>query len=512
MIRWDMGTRPSFLSATVITLACAVGSLFAQTHVRVATWNIQDVGPRGSDEYTATLAILDRIGADVVGINEFNEIGGTNAEENFYNLADDAGYPFTVLPATNPFGSLRNALLSKYPFVAVTIHTSEGLSGDPGAKDITRLIIEVEIDLGADARVLTIAIEHWKAASGNNNEFRRAVESIRMAQVVGDLVSDQDAYVLMGDVNEELENVPLRPNPFRSLPRGLPQSFSLGADLQAILKADGIVNDPFHHIVDTAQTSLLDAQQLDGNDATFPASGRRIDDVFVSCALADLEPPAEVYDSADEGLPGGLPKYGEPPPPNASADLGMVSVSNGTENLREFLAHDVQRLGRGESLLQLEDAGGGLFPYQFQFFSRESWLLGLLSRGLGDRRIADKAARNLLKLTGLVHVENKIAGSPARRDVHLGFIICLQEDFICGYPFVLVSEKRFTHRGEKAHELVEIAGLNVGEIAMHHDVGFSDELIPQPFVAAIDRLVEVLNGQAHQSRRAHHPGNAKGAL
>ena len=319
MIRWDMGTRPSFLSATVITLACAVGSLFAQTPVRVATWNIQDVGPRGSDEYAATLAILDRIGADVVGINEFNEIGGTNAEENFYNLADDAGYPFTVLPATNPFGSLRNALLSKYPFAAVTIHTSEGLSGDPDAKDITRLIIEVEIDLGADARVLTVAVEHWKAASGNNNEFRRAVESIRMAQVVGDLVSDQDAYVLMGDVNEELENVPLRPNPFRSLPRGLPQSFSLGADLQAILEADGIVNDPFHHIIDTAQTSLLDAQQLDGNDATFPASGRRIDYVFVSCALADLEPPAEVYDSADEGLPGGLPKYGEPPPPNASA-------------------------------------------------------------------------------------------------------------------------------------------------------------------------------------------------
>jgi hypothetical protein len=108
---------------------------------------------------------------------------------------------------------------------------------------------------------------------------------------------------------------PRSPNPFTSLPSGLPSSFDLGSDLEAVLAGPGIVNDPFHYL---AAVTPLPAVQLDGSDATRPTSGRRLDYIMVSQTILDLGPAAEVYDSADEGLPGGLWKEGSTPPKNAS--------------------------------------------------------------------------------------------------------------------------------------------------------------------------------------------------
>jgi len=310
--------RTAELTSVVVCIAAA--GAVGQTDVRVATWNIETVGEGvsgESEQFEAAVAVLGRIGADVVAINE---IYGKGDIENFEALAGRAGYAYWVVPDTNPFGPQRNGFLSKLPILDFTFHTSEALSGDPEANDITRLIIEVVVDVPGDAMDLTLVTEHFKSDKDNADEFRRACEAYRVGQAVSDLRSAVDAYVLMGDVNEEIDSVPRNPNPFVELPGGLPKSFCLGSDLQGVLHGPGIVNDPFFYLQrwDCPATTALDALQLDGTDPTRPASGRRLDYILTSHAVLHLCPQAEVYNSVHEGLPGGLPKSGDPLPPGTS--------------------------------------------------------------------------------------------------------------------------------------------------------------------------------------------------
>jgi exonuclease III len=279
--------------------------------VRIATWNIDSVGEPGTVQYDAALAILNRIGADVVAVNE---VGSPADVTNFQDLALDAGYPFTVVPSSNPFGEARIAFMSKFPFAEPPlIHTSASLSGDPIANDITRLIVEIVVDLPDNPLDLTLVVNHWKSGAGNDHEFRRAVESFRVSQAVG--ISEW--FVITGNVNEEIDSVPRSPSPFTKMPPGLPSSYILGTDLQAELAGQGIVNDPFFYL-DPA--FALPAFQLDGSDATQPPSGRRLDYIFVSDAVLQQIPQTEVYDSNDEGLQGGLFKFGNPLPASTSLD------------------------------------------------------------------------------------------------------------------------------------------------------------------------------------------------
>lgn len=302
--------------AALILVVGVVGTSRAQTEVRVATWNIESIGARGSAQYNAELATLQRICADVVAINE---VDGTELDD-FQNLAADAGYDYTLVPTTNPFGSLRNGFMSKYAFARQTINTSAALSGDSQANDLTRLILEVVIRVPG-ANELTLLTEHWKSGDTDNDEFRRAVESIRMTQTVRDLRPAADAYIFMGDMNESIHDVPRSPNPFQSIPPGMPNGWRLGADIQAILSGVGLTNDPFSYLTSTSGPAvhILEARQKDGREATRDSSGRRIDYILVSAPLAAFSPPSEVYDSRDEGLSGGLPKCGSPLPSNTSA-------------------------------------------------------------------------------------------------------------------------------------------------------------------------------------------------
>ena len=300
----------------VVTSAAA----HAQTVVRVATWNVQSVGAPGSIQYEATLDVLEYVDADIVGLNE---VSSSSDSVHLESLAAAAGYPQLTVAASGPFGALRNALLSRFPFAEpATQHSSASLSGDPAANDLTRFLLEVRVDLPGNASDLTVVTQHWKSGTGNDDEFRRAVESLRIRQALQDLVSATDAYVILGDTNEESDSVPRTPNPFTSLPGGLPASFNLGTDLAAQLLGAGIENDPFAPLVATggAGATLVTALQLDGLDATRPASGRRLDYLAVSAAIAGAGVAAEVYDSQDAGLGGGLPKSGTPPGASASLD------------------------------------------------------------------------------------------------------------------------------------------------------------------------------------------------
>lgn len=301
-----MQARPAFLA--LLFVGSIPVTVSAQTPVRVMTWNIQVVGAPGTTQYEAARQVLARLDADVVGINE---VSSSSDVGNLAALASDAGYGHLFVPSSAPSGGLRNAVLSRYPIVSSAVETSASLSGDPGANDLARDIVVVTVDVPQTERHATIAVMHWKSSNQNVDEFRRAVESYRVAQSISSFDLGSDAVIVVGDVNEELDSVPRSPSFFTSLPSGLPSSFSLGADAQAELSGPGFFNDPFSY-VSSPDLVVLDARQLDGSDATRPSSGRRLDYVFVSTPLRGTTPATEVYDARDEGLPGGLPKAGAP--------------------------------------------------------------------------------------------------------------------------------------------------------------------------------------------------------
>jgi len=267
------------------------------------------VGSVGSEEYDAAVAVLNRLNADVVALNEVN---GSADVISAGSLAAAAGYNYTVIGDAGN-GSLRNAIFSRYPFTADYVHTPPDLSGDAGANDMTRWMVEARIKL-SDTQHVALLVQHWKSGTGNSDEFRRAVESFRMAQAIEDLDTDADYFILVGDVNEELDSVPRTPTYFESLPNGLSSNFELGNDVRSIMLDTGIYNDPFAGLLDPTLTDavVVDALQLDGTDGTRPASGRRLDYLMISRSLQDLMPVSEVYDDADEGLASDLIKIGAP--------------------------------------------------------------------------------------------------------------------------------------------------------------------------------------------------------
>lgn len=306
-------TRLSALCA--IALALGVTGVRAGTDVRVATWNISQVGAPFSPEYDASLAILNRIGADIVAVNGVDDMANLNS------LAADAGYAHVGVGTVGSFGPLRNAFLSIYPIVEGAVHTSVSLSGDPAANDITHHFVSIKVEFPPPTdRDLVLIVQHWKSGTADSDEFRRAIDSRRISQALNAVSIDGDAVVVMGDVEEEITGVPRTPNPFTSEPAGLPGGWKLGSDLVPELSGGGIANDPFS-ILETDVSYAMNAVaalQLDGSEATRPASGRRLDYVFINPFIDRAL--GEVYDSLDEGLPGGLPKFGLPPSPGTSAD------------------------------------------------------------------------------------------------------------------------------------------------------------------------------------------------
>ena len=294
-------------SSTMTLTSSGTGGAVAGASIRIVTWNVEGLSPTSTDEHAATRDILARLDADIVGLNEIDEF----QLDELQALAADLGYPTVVVPQTNPFGELRNAMLARVRVTAAQVLTSAQLSGDPSANDMTRVPVAVTVD-GWD---LSVVCQHWKAGFDDADEFRRTVESVRGAQAGPYLNATHQ--ILMGDVNAEVTDGAEFPNPFTSLPVGLPSSFDLGEDLAADLSA-GIAIAPFQ-VMAAAGLEVIEASQVDGRLETRDVSGRRIDYILADAQTRDWVDAAEVYDTRDEHLSGGVPKTGNAPDREASA-------------------------------------------------------------------------------------------------------------------------------------------------------------------------------------------------
>ncbi len=275
------------VAAALLTAAPSAG---ASERLRLATYNVLDIQP-GTGGFDDLVEILGRTGPDVVLLQEVGNPtqsqSQSQAQAQVNALAAAAGYPFRATSQNSSVlgGDLRVAALSKWQITNIKSHHSNDISPDSSANDIGRDILQVTIAVPDVSGPVTFFNVHQKASGGEANRFRRAVEGLRLRQLIEAwCVQNPDGHVFVGgDFNADVGS--LQPesfsfSEFQSL--SLPFSFSLGSDVQF-----PVTYDPFGQMqaLSGCATPLLfaDATAEDSttNDGTFQ-SGGRLDYLFAS--------------------------------------------------------------------------------------------------------------------------------------------------------------------------------------------------------------------------------------
>jgi endonuclease/exonuclease/phosphatase family metal-dependent hydrolase len=311
-----LGSDPLFMKFASI-LFFALTTLSPAVGVRVATFNIganlvippnggsvyfdYGLGDPGTPDHDNVLAVLDRIDADVVTLQEIHSADVAGSNDDVDALAASLGYPYIfVSPTTNTFDtSLRVIFLSRYPFI-----TTAAIGSPVGAKEITRLFPAVKVDVPGTTRDPLLIAAHLKSGTTSEDRFRRAVEMRRLTDNLGaQALTSDDNYIVLGDFNLSSTN-----KTFTALPAGLPSTFDLGAD---ILFPINYSTNPLSYFSSPSVTRL-DPRQLNNSASTFQ-SGSVIDLFLVSPAIAGRPLGMEIYNSTlDTSNIAGLAKSGSP--------------------------------------------------------------------------------------------------------------------------------------------------------------------------------------------------------
>jgi endonuclease/exonuclease/phosphatase family metal-dependent hydrolase len=280
--------------------------------MRVATFNIRNVGVAGSAEFEALADILVRIDADVACLQEV----ALGESDNLAALAEATGYEFVAEADASPAigGEIYNACVGQVPVERVESYTADKLS--PGfANDIGRNILAVRAEPVPGCYVGLFTV-HLKSGGELVDAFRRAVEVGRLTQAI-DLyrpARSADGLVVLGDLNEQTDDARLGTE--LELPDGLPDSYVLGSDI-----ALPILYHPFTTLAESGFTRV-DASWEDSTRTETFDEITRIDYVFIGQAMSSL---SEVYNSCedngvDDDPPGGfMEKPGDPLPCGTSA-------------------------------------------------------------------------------------------------------------------------------------------------------------------------------------------------
>jgi len=280
--------------------------------IRIATWNIENFDSHpGELQFDAAVAILNRISPDIICLQEI--ISRTTMIE----LAQAAGYSYFLYADDGNAldGMRRPCVMSRYPFTQTHVLHAYDLSGDDAARDITRNFAVAHVDVPGPGPDVVAISNHWSSESDDPGEFLRSVETLRAMQVMDRLDSPVIPYFLGADMNADLLDPPRHPWYFYAVPVGMPHLFNLGSDIE--FPVGNSVFDPLLDETGSQATTVVDAYRLDGYDWTH-YNRARIDYLWHSDAMSAIG--SEVYDSENEGMGGGLTKYGDPLPPEASRD------------------------------------------------------------------------------------------------------------------------------------------------------------------------------------------------
>ena len=285
--------------------------------IRVAAYNIGaqfvgsapdfSLGDPGTPDHESVKAVLGRIDADVVSLEEIASDDVSGSPDDLDALAARLCYPYLYLsPVSGGSGysapidtALRVVFLSRYPFL------SSGVIASPtGAREMTRFLPVVKVDVPGTTNDPVIIAAHLKSGSGSDDRFRRVVEMKRLTNyLAAQGLTNDDNFIIMGDFNLVGSNAT-----FNAPPSGLPATYALGADITFPL---GYSTNPLAYF-STPGVTRLDLRQLDGSPVTFQ-SGSVLDLMMVSSAIAGRQSATEIYNSVhDDSNLAGLPKSGDP--------------------------------------------------------------------------------------------------------------------------------------------------------------------------------------------------------
>ncbi|MGL4400721.1 MAG: endonuclease/exonuclease/phosphatase family protein [Luteolibacter sp.] len=299
----------------------AMSSLGQAVQIRVATFNIgsfydvtkpqpyqPSLGAPGTSDYEITRATIARLAPDIIALQELH-VSDVNAG-NVAALASSLGYGHVyIAPSTNAFDTtLRLAFFSRFPFISQL-----SIASPVGARDMTRLIPAVKVDVPGTSRDPWLFSVHLKAEGGEEADpFQRAVEMRRLtSHINANGLTNEDNFVILGDFNPSGS-----PRTYNTLPTGgLPGSFDLGSDIPFPVF---YFTDPRNYFT-TPAVHLLDPLQVNGSAVTRPANST-LDLILTSPVIATRPLATEIYNSAlDTSNDVGLPKSGSPLPSGSSA-------------------------------------------------------------------------------------------------------------------------------------------------------------------------------------------------
>lgn len=313
--------------------------------VRVATLNVLDgIEEPGTTSYEALAAVLGRIDADVVALQEVRNQDRSGSPSNLDELTSDLGYPYVFVPSGTAFDTTsRVILISRLPFLNTASITSPA-----GSKDLTRIHAVAKVDVPGTSEDPTIITLHLKCCFEADDFFRRAVEMERVKLYLSDEGLDgSDNVIVLGDYN-----LLGSPQTYTALPSGLPLTYSLGSDIS--FPVEYFMN-PVSYFTGFPLLNPLPLQQDGMEDRTF-RSGGILDYVIISQTLLDRGPVLEIYNSALEADFPGLPKSGMPLAEETSAEASDHFAIFGDFNLDVGLLLD---LSLGTTTL---NEGGGDTP------------------------------------------------------------------------------------------------------------------------------------------------------
>ena len=290
----DSGSSGAGVTTTVEPTTGEEGEC-EDTPLRVATFNIEAVSSPGSDPFIGLAAVIARMGADVICMQEINV--GEDAWVSA--LAEAAGYDTVVLANESPAigGDIFNGCMARVPLELIASYGGSALSSDPNANDVGRDILAVRAEPapGCHAALFTV---HLKSGGEYEDLFRRQVEAERLARALTLYRQNRpsDAVIVLGDFNEQFDDADLGTS-LDEVPSTLPSSYHLGSDIDVPLRYQ-----PFELLTEQGFQITHPFQEDSANDATFVGGNfnSRID--YVAYGQAVFE-GAEVYNAcSDNGV------------------------------------------------------------------------------------------------------------------------------------------------------------------------------------------------------------------
>jgi endonuclease/exonuclease/phosphatase family metal-dependent hydrolase len=299
--------------AITFALLLLLQGLEART-VRIATFNIENgPGAPGTSDYEATKAVLGRINADIVGLQELL----LSNEPALLQMAAELGYEHVEIgrDGTTMSGTQRLGYFSRFPITEVGFVRSPA-----GANEMSRLPMRVVVEVPGAAKPLVLWNMHHKAddptpSNTPGNQFRRAVEAYRIAQDINAYRAanpEEDEFVMLGDLNDDVFQAASQALQFDAIPPLTASSYQLGADVPWPVPYRAFPDD--RYAAAGGGLHRMDVRQQDTNSRGTRGS-RVLDYLLISTPLRDSPlgaPRGEIYNSQWDTVFAGLPKAGQP--------------------------------------------------------------------------------------------------------------------------------------------------------------------------------------------------------